>query len=284
MIMRDDNWLVERVEQHCLAYFSQLKRLNPIAVKFAIHARNKYGSIQLKGNVSYIRVNHLYALPEVPEFVVDETLIHELIHYSHGFGSTLTKKFLHPHRGGVIEKEFVALGIESLMERASEWRTQHWDALYNTHYAERVQKSVQREEQVSDLWENFCIKNQCLQEDSLLKRYAHFHKKLCLESDKAYPVEWLYANQRQNGLSYFYPYAGIVRIHALLAHPKVPRYVLDVELAYWVAHKKYNGNKSEIQNVLHRIGLTQDIHKALDWKAKHWENFRVSNHPTPARP
>src|SRR5205814_1734563 len=82
--------------------FPDVQQGYPITTRFGIRARNRFGSIGAQDKKTIIMVNRLFADPCVPTFVVDGTLVHELAHYAHGFGSGLPKLYSDPHRGGVV--------------------------------------------------------------------------------------------------------------------------------------------------------------------------------------
>src|SRR2546427_12688437 len=107
---RDNLWLASRYRHLWSTYFLGARTGYPIDVKFGRSARYRYGSIFNRGRKCHILINGLFAHPEVPEYVVDATLVHELAHYVHGYASGLPKLHACPHRGGVIDKELERRG------------------------------------------------------------------------------------------------------------------------------------------------------------------------------
>jgi hypothetical protein len=54
------------------------------------------------------------ALPQhwqVPEYVLITTIAHELTHYAHSFGSSLSRCYEHPHANNVVERELAQRGL-----------------------------------------------------------------------------------------------------------------------------------------------------------------------------
>src|SRR5438445_748122 len=108
--LRDNRWLESRFAYLWTNYYSDVRKGYPIEVKFGRPARYRFGSICNHGRHCRILINPLFARPEVPEYVVDATIAHELAHYVHGYGSGLPKLHAHPPRGGVIDKEMAKRG------------------------------------------------------------------------------------------------------------------------------------------------------------------------------
>jgi hypothetical protein len=135
---RDNAWLEKRLRSLREQYFSDVAVENTLIVQFGRKARTRFGSITSKripGEptlASLITINGLFIDPEVPDYVIDATLVHEFIHYTHGFHSPRRQMFEHPHRGGVIRKEFEARGAEHLEDRQNEWvKTKYKEYLQN---------------------------------------------------------------------------------------------------------------------------------------------------------
>src|SRR6266849_6578723 len=105
MNLRTQEWLQGRFEIIWANHFSNARVGLPIDVFFGQPAQYRFGSIRQKGERCQILINLLFALPEIPEYVVDATIAHELAHYVHGYGSGLRKLHANPHRGGIIDLE-----------------------------------------------------------------------------------------------------------------------------------------------------------------------------------
>jgi hypothetical protein len=125
--MRNNEWLQNRLRSLWMKYFSDIRLINQIVISFGVKAKRRLGSIRKDslGN-SVITITGYFKNPEVPDYVIDETIIHELIHYTHGFSSDLKKLHKHPHRGGVIKKEMIERGAENIYEATRKWLDQNW--------------------------------------------------------------------------------------------------------------------------------------------------------------
>lgn len=127
--MRDQAWLDIFLDQTWCKYFAEVERSNTIVIRFGRKARTRLGSITSRPgqeHESIITLNGLFRDPAIPEFVLEATLVHELCHYAHGFNSPLPQKFQHPHRGGVMRREFAERGAEPLYHQQKSWLKQHW--------------------------------------------------------------------------------------------------------------------------------------------------------------
>jgi len=125
--MRTNHWLAERLDAIHRQHFSDVPIGNIIMVKFGRASRTRFGSIIARPRaghaqpVSYITINSLFQDEEVPEYVIDATLAHEFAHYAHGFHSPLERKYQHPHRGGVVDKELVSRGAGEILKQQKAW-------------------------------------------------------------------------------------------------------------------------------------------------------------------
>ncbi len=125
--------------------FANVARPNPIKVHFGRRTRCRFGSIKLSRDKkrSRITINGLFREEWIPSEIIRATLAHELCHYVHGFGSTLPKKYSHPHKGGVILQEMVSRGLEELYHFERLWTKRHWRAIVEREFPRR-QRSVAR--------------------------------------------------------------------------------------------------------------------------------------------
>src|SRR6266700_2137874 len=94
--LRDNEWLEGRLKLLWGKYYSDAPAGLPIEVRFGRPAQYRFGSIRQKGDTCQIYMNPLFAHPDVPDYVIDATMVHELAHYVHGYGSGLTKLHEHP--------------------------------------------------------------------------------------------------------------------------------------------------------------------------------------------
>lgn len=89
-------------------------------------AKRVLGSVRLDKEVSIIRVSKYLNDFNVPEYVLQEVILHELIHIKTGYGSVLQKEYQHAHRGGVIRKEMDAVGKADIYDLSNSWIKKNW--------------------------------------------------------------------------------------------------------------------------------------------------------------
>lgn len=120
--MRDLIWLNQRMDQIWELLFPDTPRENKVIAKFKGKWKNKFGHIKLlKDKTTEIAINSLFQEEIIPEYIVDLTLAHELVHYAHGFNSPLKQKYKHPHKGGIVTKELKARGFEHLIRKEKDF-------------------------------------------------------------------------------------------------------------------------------------------------------------------
>jgi len=136
--MRDNNYLQDRLDKIWDRYFSDIGQVNDVIIKFGRRARSRLGSIRqeaLKGLSSTkpttIIINGLLKDENIPEFIVDSVIAHEMVHYAHGFASPHQKKYATPHAGGIIKKEMVGRGLEDLFVLQKRWLKENWQGYIN---------------------------------------------------------------------------------------------------------------------------------------------------------
>lgn len=129
---RDNEWLKFELDYIWDTYFSDVARVNHVTIEFAKKWKARLGMITLSasGRTTYIGINSLLRLRQVPWFVPDITIAHELVHYSHGFGSPLPRKYDHPHKGGIVAKELAKRGLEKEHNLYANWLAEHWHTFY----------------------------------------------------------------------------------------------------------------------------------------------------------
>jgi hypothetical protein len=134
---RDEKWLQEILDKIWDNYFSDVPQVNDVRIEFGRRAKRRLGSIGLdrtKGNTSIIVINGIFRRPEIPEFVVEATIFHELTHYAHGFNSPLEQSQAHPHAGGVMRREFAERGLLELYLQQKRWLKQNWSAIIENEF------------------------------------------------------------------------------------------------------------------------------------------------------
>lgn len=146
--MRDNKYLENLLYDIWETYFCDIPRLNIVTIKYGKHSRRQLGSIKMikdrrsfdryikkldiskdtldNHSVSLITITRYFAYPEVPEYVIRSTIVHELCHYAHGFNSPLEKLYKHPHRGGVIEREFEKRDLLNIYTDSKIWLKDNW--------------------------------------------------------------------------------------------------------------------------------------------------------------
>ena len=128
--MRDDNWLRQRLSEIWQLHFIDILKLNDINIKFKGKWKTKFGHIKLKNNITKIAINSLFKNEEVPQYIVDLTIAHELVHYAHGFQSPLERRFRYPHQGGIVNKELKKRGFKDALLLERKVFRKEWSEIY----------------------------------------------------------------------------------------------------------------------------------------------------------
>jgi hypothetical protein len=277
-VVRDDAWLAARVAILWDVHFSDVPRGLPIVTRFGSRARYRFGSIAARKGSTVILINRLFAEPEVPDYVIDATLAHELAHYAHGFGSGLPKVYQHAHRGGVVDRELEQRGLGEVMALAEAWRKQNWEAFYNSQTTDIGTRRAERGELKDLRWDRILCAPGARSDDDLQQRYLQILRAFQLK-EIPFEVRWLRASRRQLGLSYWFREGRSVGVHGLLADRRVPTVVVDFELAYWVARSRAGKNWAGVLKELERAGLRHAAEDAMRWRQHAWTQFRRRNHP-----
>lgn len=134
--MRDQAWLENLLEAIWQQHFHDVAATTPIEIRYGKRARARLGSLSYdrQRNVATIRLTRLFTDPKVPDMVIKATLVHELIHYAHGFHGSTRPKYDYPHRGGVIAQEFAERGLDDLYEAQKRWLKGNWTQIVKEHY------------------------------------------------------------------------------------------------------------------------------------------------------
>ncbi len=126
---RDQEWLENLLADIWYQHFRDVEQNNDVMIIWAKRAKRRLGSIEVDsrdGHTSIIKVNRLFQDLAVPEYVIRATIVHEMTHYAHGFGSPHEQKQKHPHSGGVIRKEFAERGLVDLYLKQKHWLKDNW--------------------------------------------------------------------------------------------------------------------------------------------------------------
>jgi hypothetical protein len=144
---RDETWLQQILDKIWDNYFNEVPQANDVRIVFGRRAKRRLGSISLDpadGKTSIITINSIFKLPEVPEFVVEATIFHELTHYAHGFSSPLDKAQKHPHAGGVMRREFAERGLLELYQQQKRWLKSNWPSIVAKEFAPKAARPVSK--------------------------------------------------------------------------------------------------------------------------------------------
>jgi hypothetical protein len=136
-LTRDDRWLNHILETIWNHYFADVPRVNHVRVDYGAAWKTRLGLITMSEDeaTSYIQINSLLRHWDVPDNVTQITVAHEMVHYAHGFGSPLPRRYKHPHRGGIVKRELHRRGLAAEYARYDEWVYERW---YDFHAANTV--------------------------------------------------------------------------------------------------------------------------------------------------
>ncbi len=127
---RDHRWLKNRLAMIWQRFFPDVRIANNVFVKFGRPTKTRLGSIKLGRRKidpnTIITINGFFQDPEIPEFVVDGVLAHELTHYAHGFCSPHQQYHRYPHQGGVVRREMIDRGLKDLLQLEKRWIKENW--------------------------------------------------------------------------------------------------------------------------------------------------------------
>ena len=125
--------------------FSDVERKNDIIIRWKGRWKNKFGHIKrLKNKDSEIGINALFKDEKIPEYIIELTIAHELVHYMHGFNSPHPRMFKHPHKGNIVNKELKKRGYfkEIKMERI--WFKNVWLKMHNHTLPEKGKITIRQ--------------------------------------------------------------------------------------------------------------------------------------------
>jgi len=147
-VVRDNNYLENLLYDIWETHFCDVARLNLVTIKYGKHSKRQLGSIKLikdsrtfdryikryklnrevfeNPSVSLITITRYFSYDYIPEYVIKATIVHELCHYTHGFSSPLERIYTHPHRGGVIKKEFQKRELLDIYTDSKKWIKENW--------------------------------------------------------------------------------------------------------------------------------------------------------------
>lgn len=114
-------------------YFADMPRVNQIEIAYCQPWKRRLGLIRLSldNATSFIGLNALLQVPQIPEYVLITTIAHELTHYAHGFGSPLPRQYKHPHANDVVKVELERRGLGEIMRLCDAWIDKEWFSFYD---------------------------------------------------------------------------------------------------------------------------------------------------------
>jgi hypothetical protein len=118
-------------------YFADVPRANQVSIAYCQPWKRRLGLIRLSldNETSFIGLNALLQLPQVPEYILITTIAHELTHYAHGFGSPLPRVHEHPHANNVVKRELERRGLGETMRLCDQWIDNQWFSFYDKERA-----------------------------------------------------------------------------------------------------------------------------------------------------
>ncbi len=121
--MRNDIWLLSRLDYIWTEYFPDVSQKNKVFIKFGRFSKYRLGSIKLHPRTrdTHITITAMFKDQSIPEAVVDQTIGHELVHYTQGFSSVHPRLHRYPHAGGVVSKEMISRGMGHLYKAYQDW-------------------------------------------------------------------------------------------------------------------------------------------------------------------
>ncbi len=129
-IARNPTRYLDDIWQTC---FADVPRVNLVEIAYCQPWKRRLGLIRLSvdNTTSFIGVNALLQLPQIPEYILITTIAHELTHYAHGFGSPLPRLHEHPHANNVVKRELEQRGLGATLLLCNEWIDREWFAFYD---------------------------------------------------------------------------------------------------------------------------------------------------------
>lgn len=118
-------------------YFADSLCVNNLDIAYCYPWKARLGLIRLSldATLTFIGVNTLLCMQQVPEYVLITTIAHEVVHYIHGFGSPLVPRYRHPHSNRVVERELEQRGLAESLGYCNEWIDKYWYSFYDMQRA-----------------------------------------------------------------------------------------------------------------------------------------------------
>ncbi len=114
-------------------YFPDTPCVNEVRIDYYYPWKSRLGLIRLSldHKQTFIGINSLLQLAQVPESVLIVTIAHELAHYAHGFGSPLPRHCEHPHANRIVDRELERRQLGEHLQQCNEWIDKQWYAFYD---------------------------------------------------------------------------------------------------------------------------------------------------------
>lgn len=122
-ILRDNNWLLSRLDLLWNNHFADVSQDNPVTIKFGRYSKYRLGSIKLNRvtGFSQITITGMFKNLSIPQEVIEHTIAHEMVHYAHGFSSNKRRMHHYPHEGGIVNIEMEKRGLGYLTKAYKAW-------------------------------------------------------------------------------------------------------------------------------------------------------------------
>jgi len=141
---RSQAWLRRLLADVWAHHFPDTPRVNVVDITYCRPSKTRLGWIALSesGQSSLIGINRLLRHPDVPLEVCLVTVAHEVVHYCHGFGSPLPRRYPDPHADGVVERELLARGLGDPLRRYETWASASWSGFYARQATRRTKPAT----------------------------------------------------------------------------------------------------------------------------------------------
>ncbi|MGH2507668.1 MAG: hypothetical protein ACRDHZ_09745 [Ktedonobacteraceae bacterium] len=129
-VTRDPSMYLDEIWQ---GYFADVSRVNQLEIAYGQPWKRRLGLIRLSldNTTSFIGVNALLQIQQIPEYILIITIAHEITHYAHGFGSPLPRQYTHPHAHHVVQDELERRGLGEMMRLCDAWIDSAWFSFYD---------------------------------------------------------------------------------------------------------------------------------------------------------
>jgi hypothetical protein len=114
-------------------YFIDTPCVNEVSIDYYYPWKSRLGLIRLSidQKKTFIGINSLLQIAQVPESVLIITIAHELTHYAYGFGSPLPRRCEHPHANRIVDRELERRRLGEHLQQCNEWIDKQWYTFYD---------------------------------------------------------------------------------------------------------------------------------------------------------